>query len=380
MQKKNKILTMFFLILIILIIAITGYKVYSKLATINFNNYSNLLGINSNGSLIDDYSNLEDSHISGEEYTFDTLYYPYYGNLNTKEKALYKQIYANLDNLETTFVPVVEIDKDDVADVIDSVLNDHPEVFWMGQSYNYKYTKDGICRQIILDYNKLAKNYENNKANFEYQANIIINGASRLSTNYQKELYVHDALLKKISYDSNSAYNQTAYSALVNNSTVCAGYARAFQYIMTKLSIPTYYVTGVSEGEDHAWNMIKLDGYYNVDLTWDDAASFRYQFFNLTDYEFSKTHERSTLSSSLPRCNVTTYSYSNQNKKATTNNDSNKETTPKKVEPQTNNQTKPEPKPEINTEKEEEEIIENEEEPTEETKEEEEQEESNDKE
>ena len=45
-------------------------------------------------------------------------------------------------------------------------------------------------------------------------------------------------------------YNQTAYSALVNGSTVCAGYSKAFQLLMTKLGIPTYYVVGISKEEN----------------------------------------------------------------------------------------------------------------------------------
>ena len=56
---------------------------------------------------------------------------------------------------------------------------------------------------------------------------------------------------------------------------MCAGYARAFQYIMTNLEIPTFYVTGYSNGE-HAWNIVNLsDGCYNVDL-----LNFLLFFFN----------------------------------------------------------------------------------------------------
>ena len=108
----------------------------------------------------------------------------------------------------------------------------------------------------------------------------------------------------------NNKLNQSAYSALVNGKTVCAGYSRAFQYIMNKLNITTYYVTGKSQGESHAWNIVKLgNGYYNIDLTWDDGKIITYNYFNKTDYEFSKTHERSEKSINLPSCNATTYKY-----------------------------------------------------------------------
>ena len=109
-------------------------------------------------------------------------------------------------------------------------------------------------------------------------------------------------------YDENSEINQTAYSALVLNKTVCAGYAKAFQYIMIELGIPTYYVSGEAQG-DHAWNIVKLDDeYYNVDLTWGDQEVIIYNFFNVSDEILNKTHTRSEISKLLPICNGKEYS------------------------------------------------------------------------
>ena len=101
--------------------------------------------------------------------------------------------------------------------------------------------------------------------------------------------------------------NQSAYSALVNDSTVCAGYARAFQYLMQQLGVPCYYCTGYA-GENHAWNIIKLnDGFYNVDTTWDDTGSGTYDYFNKTDSDYASSHIRKELSVYLPPCNGQAY-------------------------------------------------------------------------
>ena len=71
---------------------------------------------------------------------------------------------------------------------------------------------------------------------------------------------------------------------------------------MQMLDIPTYYVLGFAK-EDHAWNIIKLgDGYYNIDLTWDDTG-IRYSHFNLPDLDMEKTHSRVGISKYLPYCN-----------------------------------------------------------------------------
>ena len=72
--------------------------------------------------------------------------------------------------------------------------------------------------------------------------------------------------------------------------------------IMQRLNIPTYYVLGFAK-EEHAWNIVKLNGgYYNVDLTWDDTGGV-YKHFNLTDRDIAVTHERRGISKNLPKCN-----------------------------------------------------------------------------
>lgn len=294
------------------------------------NKSSELENIISNGNLIsdDEISSLQDSGITGNDYTSNATYYPYYELLDSNEQILYKQIYANINALSTTFVPTTTITSTEVTKTLEAVYNDHPELFWLNTSYSYKYTKNGNVVQIILSFNDTANNITDAKNKFNTNANKIINAANKLSNNYKKEKYVHDAIIKITDYNLNAEMNQSAYSALVNGSTVCAGYARAFQYIMIKLEIPTYYVTGYSNG-DHAWNIVKLsDGYYNVDLTWDDTNPISYKYFNLTDADIASTHSRTDYSLSLPSCTATTYreleTNSNSNKSnSTTNNNSN---------------------------------------------------------
>ena len=55
------------------------------------------------GSLIGENDKLFDNGSLGEEYNFDTEFYPYYGMLDLEKQKLYKQIYANAVNLKKTF-------------------------------------------------------------------------------------------------------------------------------------------------------------------------------------------------------------------------------------------------------------------------------------
>ena len=308
-MKKRKIIKKIFSLIIVLCLLLGGYTIFKK-----YNLKAGLEALKSRGFLIHDYSNLKGSKLTGDNYNFDSTYNPYYGMLSGSGKKLYKQVYANMINRKKAFIPRVNMKVNDVNKVIEAVMNDNPELFWVDNQYSYKYTPDKVCRQVIISYNGLAKNYQYNKNLFDSRVNSIVNGANRFSSIYEKELYVHDELRRIVVYDKNSSYNQTAYSALVNGRTVCAGYAKAFQYIMSRLGIPTYYVTGSSQGEEHAWNIIKLDGYYNVDVTWDDTAGNHYIYFNKTDGEFASSHSRKSLSRYLPSCNATTYSYSNMNR------------------------------------------------------------------
>ena len=249
---------------------------------------------------------LEDSGITGEGYTFDPVYHLYYTFLTDEERDLYAQAYANVVQMHTTFIPVTAITAEGAENAITALFYDHPELFWLEMDYRYSYTSDGNCVQIILEFNETADSIESAKQTFESRATSIIIGALSYSTAYEKEKYVHNALADRISYNIDTALNQSSYSALVYGETVCAGYAKAFQYIMNRLEIPTYFCAGYADG-DHAWNIVRLeDGYYNVDLTWNDASS-SYQYFNQTDSDFRNTHTRTGLSQYLPACTATEY-------------------------------------------------------------------------
>ncbi len=163
--------------------------------------------------------------------------------------------------------------------------------------------------EIALKFNRTAQNLEQAKVLFNENANTVLNQVSGSAAPYEKEKMVHDILIERITYDLGAEMNQSAYSAMVNGRTVCAGYARAFQYLLQQLGIPCYYCTGYA-GENHAWNIVSLeDGFYNVDVTWDDTegAGSNYDYFNQTDQDYADTHVRKELSVYLPPCGGQAY-------------------------------------------------------------------------
>lgn len=244
---------------------------------------------------------------TGEKLAFDSQLYPFYAMLNGDMQTLYRQIYANALELTDSFAPVVAVNTSELQNVFEAVYNDHPELFYLETGYSCKYLRSGECIEITLKYNRTIDNIERSRNDFEARVQSIVSGAAGLQNDYEKEKYAHDAILAAADYATSAEMNQSAYSALVNGSTVCAGYARAFQYVMQQMGIPCYYCTGYS-GENHAWNIVKLgDGYYNVDTTWDDTEPATYDYFNKTDSDFAATHARTGLSVYLPPCGATAY-------------------------------------------------------------------------
>lgn len=244
---------------------------------------------------------------TGDELTFDPVYYPFYGMLDDKGQCVYRQIYANANALYPVFMPAQEVSASQLKSIFEAVYNDHPELFFLETAYTCKYMRTGQCVEIDLKFNKTAGELDSARADFESQADSIVVKAQDLPDAYAKEKFVHDVLLDRITYNSRARMNQSAYSALVDGETVCAGYARAFQYILQKLGIPCYYCTGYA-GESHAWNIVALeDGFYNVDVTWDDSGAGKYDFFNKTDEDYARNHIRQELSVHLPPCTGQAY-------------------------------------------------------------------------
>ena len=110
-SMKKKLLIV--LIIIISIFGILKYKNYDienlineGLASIN-SKYGDLKSFISKGNLIknSELAFLKDSNVDYSNYNVNTTTSPYYNLLSDKEKDLYRQIYANADNMKKTFIP-----------------------------------------------------------------------------------------------------------------------------------------------------------------------------------------------------------------------------------------------------------------------------------
>lgn len=243
---------------------------------------------------------------NGNEYSFPAEFYPYYQMLNDKCKGLYRQIYANTLNMWPEFLPANVATPSEWNNALLSVVYDHPELFWLNTRLYTEYDFGGkVVKVRLYFYEAELGDIEAAKQNFAAAAEPVIIMAGALDTAAEKEQFIHDYLANKITYKENSL-DQSAYSGIVGSETVCAGYSKAFQYLMQQVGIPAYFVVGwgggLVSGGMHAWNIVNMDKkYVNVDVTWDDKDPLIYEFYNRPDSNFHR-HKRMFNSCYLPAC------------------------------------------------------------------------------
>ena len=145
-------------------------------------------------------------------------------------------------------------------------------------------------------------------------------------SDYEKELAIHDYITEWSRFDYSvfgrsgsdgfTDGSNTPYGVLIDRSAMCHGYSSTFQLLMDMLDIECMTVFGIpgSNGVEHSWNMVKLDGeWYQVDCAWDDpiGGSPGHTYFNVTsDYLRSGSIHRWD-ESSVPEATGTIYAYSN---------------------------------------------------------------------
>ena len=124
-------------------------------------------------------------------------------------------------------------------------------------------------------------------------------------SDYDKEFALYDWLIGNVSYDQTHYEKKGAprtsyepYGPLVKGKGVCLGFATTFQLFMDMVGIECITVTGAAfrNRENHAWNMVRLNGeWYCADPTWDldsginQDGVYVYSYFNVTSDWMAQT-------------------------------------------------------------------------------------------
>lgn len=260
-----------------------------------------------------------------------------YELLDEEEKKLYAELADAVDKMENEVnVQSYGFDYERVDKVAKYMLKDNPGFFWV-IPFTTKYydTNTRICEKV--EFQLCMDSDERNRRQKQIDASIssFLTEVTDKMSDYEVLNRVYHNIISLIDYDTvtlDSGYDEkrdanepddirSIYGVFVNKKAVCAGYARALQYLLNRFGIECAYVVSTT----HAWNLVKMEGdYYYVDVTWDDHSNTKksadwkdyisFNYFCITEKELLRieAHEP-TDDIPLPKCTAVKCNYHHRN-------------------------------------------------------------------
>lgn len=270
-----------------------------------------------------DTQEAEAAESDAQEEEISELYYAYH-KLDGERQTLYREILRALSEMDES----AELSTTDTS-LIDTtfacVVNDHPELFYVD---GYQYTEYGFGSTVTSvafqgTYTKAPEEVRALRLQIGQRLASCLAGAPADGDEYDTVKYLYEYLINNTEYDKSAGDNQNICSVFLNGRSVCQGYAEAFQYMLQNMGIQAFVVTGFTNGERHAWNLVRVNGdYYYIDPTWGDASytlegdpadsasapPINFDYFLVTTDELTRTHsiERAV---ELPECTAVKDNY-----------------------------------------------------------------------
>ncbi|MBQ1394822.1 MAG: hypothetical protein IIY86_01475 [Lachnospiraceae bacterium] len=232
----------------------------------------------------------------------------YFGQLDQEGQTYYQVFYdavlAGGDSFETACT-----DPDQIQTVWNAMMMDHPEFFWLTGGINLTTYQPALGEPYTVitpqrsctPEDQVKREKEIEKAVQDYLA-----GVETGADEYTRIKQAYEYIIDTTDYDEYASDNQNIYSVFAGHRSVCAGYAKAFQYLMKSQDIYCIYATGTinQTGEGHGWNIVRCNGrYYHVDVTWGDPVynetedpvpesmrNMNYDYLCCSDSVIVKTH------------------------------------------------------------------------------------------
>lgn len=225
----------------------------------------------------------------------------YFEELNEEERVVYKELYQGVMDHEST-ITVHSTDGERTGEIFQSVIYDFPQIFWSdGSAETLTYEESHVELKPTYAHNQEER--ENMQEEIDACVNQILSGITDGSSEYDKIKYVYETLINTVDYVEGAPDNQNIYSVFGRKQTVCAGYAKANQYLLDQLGVYCIYVVGTADDESHAWNVVRCNGTFCcVDVTWGDPAyseeerevaeEVLYDYLCCSDKFLSSTHKK----------------------------------------------------------------------------------------
>ena len=248
-----------------------------------------------------------------------------YSELDESAQNCYMEIYSILQDMHEK-VELTSRDTDEIDLAFRAVMVDHPEIFYVKGYSIGKYMSGSELRKIVFSgtYTLNKKEADSKREEVENYVQRCLASCPSGAGDYEKIKYVYEYLIKNNEYVPDAENNQNILSVVEGGRTVCQGYTKAMQLILSRMGIFCTLVNGKACGQNgvpsredlsnaenaqwggHVWNIVRCNGmYYNVDVTWGDAVitlqsddgslskdiDVSYEFFLVDDAILDETHD-----------------------------------------------------------------------------------------
>lgn len=250
--------------------------------------------------------------------------YYYFDHLSQDDKLLYVEIYQILTR-RAEDVRISSMEAGQIERIFQSVLNDHPEIFYVEGYHFTKYTLGEELKKITFrgSYHMDETETEAYKKQIERRVEEWMQPLEHITDEYEYVRQVYESVIHHTNYVTDAREDQNICSVFLYGESVCQGYAKAVQYLLQKRGIQSALVIGSVGEEGHAWNLVKVDQeYYYVDATWGDASyqlenadaaedrflGINYDYLCVTTEQLERTH-RPADPALMPLCKSLSANY-----------------------------------------------------------------------
>ena len=218
-------------------------------------------------------------------------YIEFYNAINERLKNAYNDLTNVLSDFSFNYSDY-SLTAIEAINICDRINCEHPLYYFL--SGNYSYNDETITMCVTDEYFSASA-----RKTVQDEICTFLNNFGGEDI-FDTLLHAHDYILDSVDYlydgngdPSDETFVHNIVGVIENMGAVCEGYAKSFQLVCDYCDIPSLMVTGSSNSQSHAWNIVEIDDeWYWVDTTWDDTSfgtnlpSYFLSGFGLPNYNY----------------------------------------------------------------------------------------------
>lgn len=236
----------------------------------------------------------------------------YHDMLSDEEQFIYDEMLSCMMNFKEESLPLSCQDASSIEKCYNAVMDDYGDIYWVASAgYNTKKESSPVEFTFTPSYLMTLEEKNEFDAEMRKEYNRYKSALDKCKSDYDKVKKAYEMIVKRVDYDADAENNQDIRSVFTDKRSVCAGYSKATQVLLSDQGIQCGLVHGTTvDGVAHSWNIVRIDDeYYYLDTTWGDPAfnnavtdiEVCYDYLNVTteDILYSRTIESPYK---LPKC------------------------------------------------------------------------------